>query len=73
MYNIVGASLSKLIQEYYVTGELCNTSSQASPYMHNPFTIHRWVKTEVFFFLVCANEDMLCIYVIQFGRQYFIW
>ena len=26
--------------------------------MHNPFTIHRWVKTEAFFFLVCANEEM---------------
>ena len=38
--------------------------------IHSSFT---GVKTEVFFFLstskVCGNEDMLYIYVIQFGRQ----
>ena len=39
--------------------------------IHSPFT---GVKTEVFFIFlstskVCGNEDMLCIYVIQFGRQ----
>ena len=34
----------------------------------------RGLKLKCFFFIfitskVCGNEDMLCIYVIQFGRQ----